>query len=56
VSGLGGLILNCSSLFVTPKLFVPIIVVGVMGAILTERVPFVEGPLSAWRQSEKDRF
>jgi NitT/TauT family transport system permease protein len=56
VSGLGGLIVNYSNLFVTPKLFVPIIVVGIMGVILTEIVLWFERRLSRWRQSEKDRF
>lgn len=56
VSGLGGLIVNYSNLFVTPKLFVPIIVVGVMGVILTELVVALEKRLSRWRQSEKDRY
>ena len=54
-SGLGGLIINYSNLFATSKLFVPILVVGLLGVLLTELVALVERRLSRWRQLEKDR-
>jgi NitT/TauT family transport system permease protein len=41
--------------FATAKLFVPIIVIGVMGVVLTELVQSVERRLSRWRELERDR-
>ena len=41
--------------FSTAKLFVPIIVVGIMGVVLTELVMAVERRLSRWRDLERHR-
>jgi ABC-type nitrate/sulfonate/bicarbonate transport system permease component len=55
LDGLGGMMITYANLFVTPKLFVPIIVVGIMGVILTELVQWIERRLSRWRQMERHR-
>ncbi len=55
VGGLGGLIVTFSNSFATAKLFVPVVVIGVLGAILTEFVTFLERRFSRWRLSEKER-
>jgi NitT/TauT family transport system permease protein len=49
------MIVNYANLFLTAKLFVPIIVVGLMGVLLTELVVRVERRLSRWRFLERDR-
>jgi NitT/TauT family transport system permease protein len=56
ISGLGGLITNYANVFATAKVFVPIIVIGVLGVALTELVVFLEGRLSRWRVLERERF
>ena len=55
ITGLGGLIINYANVFATAKLFVPIIVVGLMGVGLTELVMYVERRLSKWRVLERER-
>lgn len=55
LSGLGGMIVKYASSFSTAKLFVPIIVVGIMGVVLTELVMLVERRLSRWRDLERRR-
>lgn len=40
----------------TAKLFVMIIVVGVLGAVLNELVIFIERRFSRWRVSERERY
>jgi ABC-type nitrate/sulfonate/bicarbonate transport system permease component len=55
IRGLGGLIVFYSNNFATAKLFVPIIVVGVMGIGLTQTVLGLERWLSPWRESERLR-
>ncbi|WP_066637147.1 ABC transporter permease [Bordetella sp. H567] len=54
-TGLGGMIVYYANLFATAKLFVPIIVIGVLGVALTELVQFVERRFSRWRKLEQDR-
>ncbi len=54
-SGLGGMIVNFANLFATAKLFVPIIVVGLLGVVITEVVRLVENRLSRWRSLERQR-
>lgn len=54
-TGLGGMIVYYANLFATAKLFVPIIVIGVMGVVLTELVQLIERRFSRWRQLEQDR-
>jgi ABC-type nitrate/sulfonate/bicarbonate transport system permease component len=54
-TGLGGMIVTYANVFATAKLFVPIIVIGVMGVVLTEMVQALERRLSRWRELERDR-
>jgi ABC-type nitrate/sulfonate/bicarbonate transport system permease component len=56
ISGLGGLITNYANVFATAKVFVPIIVIGLLGVASTELVLFLERRLSAWRVLERERF
>jgi ABC-type nitrate/sulfonate/bicarbonate transport system permease component len=44
-----------ANVFATAKLFVPIIIIGLMGVVLTEMVLALERRLSRWRQLERDR-
>jgi ABC-type nitrate/sulfonate/bicarbonate transport system permease component len=55
VSGLGGLIVTFSNNFATAKLFVPVVIVGALGAGLTQLVSLLERRFSGWRISERDR-
>jgi len=54
-TGLGGMIVTYANVFATAKLFVPIIVIGLMGVLLTEMVQAIERRLSRWRQLERER-
>jgi len=56
ISGLGGMIVEYANVFATAKLFVPIIVIALVGVVLTELVMWLERRLSRWRQLERDRF
>jgi len=56
INGLGGLIVAYANAFATAKLFVPIIVIGVLGVGLTELVMMLERRLSRWRVAERERF
>jgi NitT/TauT family transport system permease protein len=56
INGLGGLIVNYANSFATAKLFVPIIVIGLLGVGLTEFVMWLERRLSRWRTLERERF
>ena len=56
ISGLGGMIVEFSNSFATAKLFVPVIVIALVGVLLTEFVVLLERRLSRWRISERDRF
>ena len=56
ISGLGGLITNYANVFATAKVFVPIIVIAVLGVALTELVVQIEKRLSRWRVLERERF
>jgi len=49
------LIVLYANVFATDKLFVPIIMVGLMGVGLTELVKFAERRLSRWRFLERER-
>ena len=55
ITGLGGMIVEFSNVFATAKLFVPIIVIGLMGVALTELVGIFERRLSKWRIMERKR-
>lgn len=56
VTGLGGLIVNYANTFATAKLFVPIIIIALLGVGLTELVLYIERGLSSWRTLERERF
>jgi ABC-type nitrate/sulfonate/bicarbonate transport system permease component len=56
ISGLGGMIVEYANNFATAKLFVPVIVIALVGVVLTEFVVFLERRLSRWRISERERF
>jgi ABC-type nitrate/sulfonate/bicarbonate transport system permease component len=56
ISGLGGMIVEYANAFATAKLFVPVIVIAIVGIVLTEIVVHLERYLSRWRISERERF
>ncbi len=56
ITGLGGLIVFYSNNFATAKLFVPVIVIGILGIAMTQLVAMLEKRLSGWRISERERF
>lgn len=56
ISGLGGMIVEYSNVFATAKLFVPIIIIAVVGVVLTEFVVWLERRFSSWRQLERERY
>ena len=56
ISGLGGMIVEYANVFATAKLFVPLIVIAVVGVALTELVMWLERRLSRWRRLERERF
>ena len=45
-----------ANVFATAKLFVPIIVIALIGVVLTEFVMWLERRMSRWRQLERERF
>jgi ABC-type nitrate/sulfonate/bicarbonate transport system permease component len=56
ISGLGGMIVEYANVFATAKLFVPIIVIALIGVILPELVMWLERRMSRWRTLERERF
>jgi NitT/TauT family transport system permease protein len=56
ISGLGGLIVEYSNSFATARLFVPVIVIALVGITLTAFVQWLERRLSRWRISERERY
>ncbi|HEY7245356.1 MAG TPA: ABC transporter permease [Xanthobacteraceae bacterium] len=56
ISGLGGMIVEYANVFATAKLFVPIIVIALIGVVLTELVMRLERRMSRWRALERERF
>jgi NitT/TauT family transport system permease protein len=56
ISGLGGMIVEYANVFATAKLFVPIIVIALIGVILTELVMWLERRMSRWRTLERERY
>jgi len=56
ISGLGGMIVEYANVFATAKLFVPIIVIALVGVVLTELVMWLERRMSRWLQLERERF
>lgn len=55
IKGLGGMIIFYSNSFATAKLFVPIVVVALLGIGLTHAVLHLEHRLAPWRQAERAR-
>jgi ABC-type nitrate/sulfonate/bicarbonate transport system permease component len=55
ISGLGGMIVEYANNFATAKLFVPVIVIAIIGVVLTEIVVYLERRLSRWRIAERER-
>jgi ABC-type nitrate/sulfonate/bicarbonate transport system permease component len=55
ISGLGGMIVEYANVFATAKLFVPIIVIALVGVVLTELVMWLERRMSRWRRLERER-
>src|SRR6476469_149408 len=51
-----GIIVADAKVFATAKLFVPIIVIAIVGVVLTELVMWLERRMSRWRQLERERF
>jgi len=56
ISGLGGMIIEYANVFATAKLFVPIIVIALVGVVLTELTQWIERRLSRWRTLERERI
>jgi ABC-type nitrate/sulfonate/bicarbonate transport system permease component len=56
ITGLGGMIVEFANNFATAKLFVPVIVIALVGILLTELVSWLERRWSGWRISERERF
>jgi ABC-type nitrate/sulfonate/bicarbonate transport system permease component len=56
ISGLGRMIVEYANNFATAKLFVPVVVIAMVGVALTECVLWLDRRLSRWRISERDRF
>jgi NitT/TauT family transport system permease protein len=55
ISGLGGLIVKYANTFATAKLFVPVVLIAILGVGLTEFVQFLERRFSRWRLLERER-
>ena len=55
VTGLGGLIVRFANAFATDRLFVPIVLVAIMGVLITQSVQLIERRLSKWRVLERER-
>lgn len=53
ISGLGGLIILYSNRFETDRMFVPIIVLALMGVLLTETVKIFERKVAPWKETER---
>ena len=53
VTGIGALLIRYSSAFATDKLFVPIILLAVLGVILTDAVARMQRRLAPWKESER---
>ena len=53
ISGLGGMIVKYGNFFQTAKMFVPIIVVSLLGVAAVEIVKRVEARLAPWKETER---
>ena len=53
LSGLGAIIVTSANFFRTDKLFVPILVLAVLGIGLTELVGWIERRVAPWKESQR---
>jgi NitT/TauT family transport system permease protein len=53
ISGLGGMIVKYGNFFQTAKMFVPIIVVSLLGVFAVEVLKRVEAKLAPWKETER---
>src|SRR5262245_31585825 len=53
ISGLGGMIVKYGNFFQTAKMFVPIIVVSLLGVIAVELLKRIEARLAPWKETER---
>ncbi len=53
ISGLGGMIVKYGNFFETAKMFVPIIIVSLLGVIAVEILKRVEIKLAPWKETER---
>ncbi len=53
VTGMGALLIRYSSAFATDKLFVPIILLAVLGVVLTDGVSRLQQRLAPWKETER---
>jgi len=53
ISGLGGMIVKYGNFFATAKMFVPIIVVSLLGVCAVGFIKYLERKLAPWKESER---
>lgn len=53
IAGLGGMIVKYGNFFQTAKMFVPIIVVSLLGVGFVEVIKYVERKLAPWKETER---
>ena len=53
ISGLGGMIVKYGNFFETAKMFVPIIVVSLLGVAFVELIKYIERKLAPWKETER---
>ena len=53
IAGLGGMIVKYGNFFETAKMFVPIIVVSLLGVTFVEIIKYIEKRLAPWKETER---
>ena len=53
IAGLGGMIVKYGNFFETAKMFVPIIVVSLLGVGFVELIKYIERKLAPWKETER---
>lgn len=53
IVGLGGMIVKYGNFFETAKMFVPIIVVSLLGVAFVELIKYIERKLAPWKETER---
>jgi len=53
IAGLGGMIVKYGNFFQTAKMFVPIIVVSLLGVGFVELIKYIERKLAPWKETER---